>query len=177
MEESIFSQNLEYWRKIFPEQREIKWRNDWLENAYCKGCRLCCGPQGNDKPYPMGLLDSQITPSVARDFYMLNAHTAYLGAEGCKSLSPNGCRLPKYRRPIACGLFPFALVKGKLYLYKACPGAALASMDKIKELTKKIGAYLRSLPDQDARRISIDLSDQEIADKYLDLDCVIFESA
>lgn len=171
-----FLLTFEDWQKIFPEKRDLKWENDWLENDYCRDCRLCCGPQGDDEPFPMALTDAQIGPSNRRDFYMRDDSTALLGRAGCKSLEPGGCRLNKGARPLACGLFPLVLANGRLFLYKRCPAALFASPAEIESLTARAAEFLRGLPERDLRRISINLSDAVVAEKYEDLKISLFEN-
>ena len=165
---------LEDWQKIFPESRALIWKNGRLENGYCQNCRLCCGPQGDDEPFPMALLDEQATPDAGEHFYLLEPRVAYLGREGCKSLGKNGCLLPPEKRPPACGLFPIVLIDGKLYLYKRCPSAMLAGSEKFATLAMSAEKYLKNLGEQSAREISISVEPGELKEKYLDLGIEIF---
>lgn len=171
---SDFLRKLEEWQKIFPERRSLDWKNGRLENGYCKDCRLCCGPQGDDKPFPMALLDEQLAPDAAKHFYLLEPRVAYLGREGCKSLGKNGCLLPLKKRPPACGLFPIVLIDGRLYLYKRCPAAMLADAEEFAALASHAEKYLKSLGEHSARAISISVDPSELKEKYADLGIEIF---
>ena len=49
------------WKKRFPSPRTVTFADGVLVNEYCPDCRFCCGPQKEDIPFPMALLDSQIS--------------------------------------------------------------------------------------------------------------------
>ncbi|MDE5833614.1 MAG: hypothetical protein K2H64_11690 [Desulfovibrio sp.] len=174
MEKSVFLRNRAEWEKIFPLKRNVNWTGGKIENGYCADCRLCCGPQGDDDPFPMALLDEQTGPANALDFFMMDSHTACLGRDGCKSLGPAGCKLEQSRRPPACGLFPVVLIDGRLYFYKACPAVTLASSQELEALALKALKYLKNLPEKDCRRISISIPADEIAKKYIDTGLEVF---
>ncbi len=112
------------WRQRFPLQRDVHFDQGILSNDYCRDCRYCCGPQDCATPFPMKLLPSQQHAHLDRDFFLLAPDTACLDDRGCKSCGPEGCRLPRQRRPVACSLFPLVLLERGLYLYKICPSGA-----------------------------------------------------
>lgn len=165
---------LEKWQKVFPKKRKLAFKGMCLENDYCRDCRFCCGPQGDDEPFPMALLPNQLGPDNERDFFMLNANTAYLGKEGCKSLTPSGCRLPQNKRPVACGLFPIVLANGRLYLYLCCPAVILNTLADFATLAKEAENILRSFSKRELEHISITLAPDVLAEKYIDLGIQIF---
>ena len=109
------------WRQRFPLQRDVHFDQGILSNDYCRDCRYCCGPQDCATPFPMKLLPSQQHDHLERDFFLLAPDTACLDDRGCKSCGPEGCLLPRQRRPVACSLFPLVLLDTGLYLYKICP--------------------------------------------------------
>ena len=109
------------WRQRFPLQRDVHFDQGILSNDYCRDCRYCCGPQDCATPFPMKLLPSQQHAHLERDFFLLAPDTACLDDRGCKSCGPEGCLLPRQRRPVACSLFPLVLLDTGLYLYKICP--------------------------------------------------------
>lgn len=162
------------WRKQFPEKEILEWRGDWLENGYCSGCRLCCGPQGLDAPFPMALMPDQTGPENEKDFYMLDAATASLDGRGCKSSTAHGCRLPRHKRPPACGLFPFVLANGGIYLYKSCPAALFTPMVELAKMAKDAAAHLRSWDSENLRHLSLELFPSVLAEKYIDMNIQLF---
>lgn len=166
---------LEKWRPLASGCPAPVWQNGRLDNASCGQCRFCCGKQDNAEPFPMALLPEQLGPDNQDDFYMLDAHTAGLGAEGCKSASSSGCRLPVAKRPVACGLFPIVLVNGRLYLYQICPAVMFAPLDVFYRLAREVGDYLERFSIEDLRRISITLSDKILMDRYINLHIQIFD--
>ena len=111
------------WRQRFPLQRDVHFDQGILSNDYCRDCRYCCGPQDCATPFPMKLLPAQQHAHLERDFFLLAPDTACLDDRGCKSCGPEGCLLPRQRRPVACSLFPLVLLDTGLYLYKICPAA------------------------------------------------------
>lgn len=165
------------WRELDRAGKYIKWQGDRLESNWCAGCRLCCGPQGNDKPFPMALLPGQIGPRTADDFYMLDADTACLGAQGCKSDGPSGCVLPFAKRPVACGLFPVVLINGALYLYQMCPAAIFEPLARFYDLAREIARYLDSFSLADLRHISLTMSDTALLEKYINLHIRLFDES
>ena len=90
------------WRQRFPLQRDVHFDQGILSNDYCRDCRYCCGPQDCATPFPMKLLPSQQHAHLERDFFLLAPDTACLDDRGCKSCGPEGCLLPRQRRPVAC---------------------------------------------------------------------------
>ena len=118
-----FQHYFRLWEASFPQRREVRWANGYLHNAYCADCRYCCGPQDSATPFPMPLLPAQCHERLEDDFYLLDPVTPCLDDRGCKSCGPQGCRLPRPQRPIACGLFPLVLVRDALHLYQCCPAA------------------------------------------------------
>ncbi len=159
----------ERWARLFPQRQNMRFDNNVVQNPYCPQCRFCCGPQEEATPFPMALLDSQVSPRTPEDFYLLDRHTACLDQRGCKALGPCGCRLDNTLRPIACNLFPYVLVNGRLYLYRVCPASMFMDKDDLLALGKAVHAYLASLPERDRARISIERAKEDLAEKYLDL--------
>lgn len=174
-----FQKRFENWKKQFNEADNpclpLAWRGNWLENGWCAKCRYCCGPQGSDEPFPMPLLPSQVEPDNSQDFYMLDENTAYIGAEGCKSDTSTGCRLPASKKPIACGLFPIVLANGKLYLYQNCPSVIFTPLARFFKIAENAAAMLSDLHPDELRRISIELPENILAEKYIDLHIKLFE--
>lgn len=165
---------LKKWRSRFPTPRNLSWQNGLLKNGYCAECRYCCGPQGSDKPFPMHLLPRQIGPDTPDNFYLLDEQTASLDHRGCKSCTSHGCRLDFSKRPIACGLFPLVLANGRLYAYKICPATIFASLSELEALGQEAASWLRGLPDNDLRGISISLDPKKLSERYIDLDIRVF---
>lgn len=159
----------EKWTALFPDKHSMGFAGGVVSNPYCPQCRFCCGPQEETEPFPMALLDSQISARTKDDYYLLDEHTAALDQRGCRALGPCGCRLDNALRPFACNIFPYVLVNGRLYLYRVCPASLFAGEDELLELGRKVHAWLASLSAADVERISITRSDQDLADKYLDL--------
>ena len=123
----------------------------------------------------MALLPRQIHAGIEKDFYMLNADTAYMDGRGCKSCSARGCGLPREARPVACGLFPFALINGSLYAYKTCPAVLLTPPAKLALLGLEAARWLAALSIDDLRRISLDIAAPVLAEKYFSLSIQIFD--
>lgn len=159
----------EKWAALFPDKLSMGFANGVVSNPYCPQCRFCCGPQEETEPFPMALLDSQVSARTKDDFYLLDEHTAALDQRGCRALGPCGCRLDNALRPFACNIFPYVLVNGRLYLYKVCPASLFAEEGEARSLGRQVHAWLASLPEADVRRISITRSCQDLAEKYLDL--------
>lgn len=172
--ENGFWRNSEKWRKM--DQGALEWANGWLRNGNCADCKLCCGPQGiNDPPFPMPLLASQVSAETPDDFYLLDESTPYIGAQGCKSASPSGCRLSSEKKPIACRLFPLVLIEGKFYLYQNCPAVLFTPLLAFMELAEKAAEWLAEFPLEELRRLSISMPCETLSAKYIDLHIRIFE--
>lgn len=165
----------EKWQSVFQGGEPLSWEGSRLANSWCSDCRFCCGEQDNCEPFPMALLPEQIGPDTAADFYMINKNTAGLGAEGCKSCGPQGCRLPVEKRPVACGFFPIVLAKGGLYLYQICPAAMFIPLDYFYRLAREVALYLEKFSLAELKHISISLSDEVIMDKYINLHVRLFD--
>ncbi len=157
------------WARLFPEQRHVDFDDCVVTNDYCLDCRFCCGPQKESEPFPMALLDRQISDRTADDFYLLDDHTACLDQRGCKALGPAGCRLDRSLRPVACALFPFVLVNRRLYLYRVCPASMFVDAAALADMGRRIHAWLATLDPADIERISISRRPEDLAAKYLDL--------
>lgn len=170
-----FWKNYEKWKKGDGTGKKLEWQNNWLANAYCGDCRYCCGPQGEDKLFPMGLLDRQIDADTPKNFYLLDSHTAYLGARGCKALGERGCELSREKKPVACGLFPITLVNGRLYLYQQCPAVFFNPLAEFLDAAINAARFLADLSLEDLRRVSINLSVEILSRKYIDLHVKIFD--
>ncbi len=157
------------WAPLFPEPRPFFFREGVVRNAYCPDCRFCCGPQPEDEPFPMALLDRQISDRTPGDFHLLDPRTACLDRRGCKSLGPEGCRLDYALRPPACALFPYVLVNMNLYLYLVCPACLKTPLEELLGTGEDVFHWLSELPPADQRRISIRRRPEDLAEKYLDL--------
>ena len=157
------------WAERFPQEREVFFDGRVVRNAYCPDCRYCCGPQLDCDPFPMALLDRQLSERTAEDFYLMDEHTASLDERGCKSITPHGCRLDNDRRPVACNLFPYVLADMRLYLYECCPAAMFKPKEELMKVAGQVAAYLASLPYADVERISIHLPEKDLVRDYLDL--------
>lgn len=164
------------WREIFPRKRRLSWRDNRLQNGYCRDCRYCCGPQDSLVPFPMALLPSQIRPDLNKDFYLLDSDTAYIGSQGCKSDTPHGCRLSLAQRPVACGLFPLVLVNGSIYLYKTCPAVLFTPLVRFADLGLEAARFLLGFNLTELRHISLDLPCETLAQNYIDLRISIFDA-
>ena len=156
------------WRKHFPEPRQLTFLDGVLDNAYCPDCGLCCGPQAESEPFPMALLDRQISERTPDDFHLLDARTVSLDQRGCKSLGERGCRLPRNLRPIACNIFPIVLVKGGLFLYRCCPAALLLPEADWRRMAREVRDFLDKLPGADVRRLAITRRPDTVAAEYVD---------
>lgn len=157
------------WTGMFPVRLKVALEDGVLVNDYCPQCRFCCGPQDEEKPFPMALLDRQISARTPDDFYLLDSRTASLDRRGCKALGPDGCRLERALRPLACGLFPLVLVNRCLYLYKICPASMLEPLELFQDMAAQVKAMLDALPCADVDRISIARDPEDLKTKYLDL--------
>lgn len=157
------------WTRTFVEPRRVAFETPVLVNDYCVDCRFCCGPQAEAEPFPMALLDSQVSQRTPDDFYLLDRHTASLDRRGCKSLTPTGCRLEHRLRPVACGLFPLVLVNGRLYLYRTCPASLFVEPGRMLAMARQARDWLETLPEADIARISITRRPEDLAEKYVDL--------
>lgn len=166
---------LDKWQDLASSHAAPVWKDGRLDNAACAECRYCCGPQDNAEPFPMALLPGQIGKDNADNFYMLNKNTAGLGAQGCKSASDNGCRLPVAKRPVACSLFPIVLINGRLYLYQICPAVMFQPLAIFYQLGREIASWLMNFPLEDLQRISISLPEQTLLDRYINLHIQIFD--
>ena len=155
------------WTGMFPVRLKVALEDGVLVNDYCPQCRFCCGPQAEEKPFPMALLDRQISARTPDDFYLLDSRTASLDRRGCKSLGPSGCRLERPLRPLACGLFPLVLVNRRLYLYKICPASMLEPLESFREMAVRARDMLGALPAADVERISIARDPGDLKAKYL----------
>ena len=144
----------------------VRFEKHFLDNGFCGECRLCCGPQPGDEPYPMALLDSQLSTKTRETFYLLDAKTACLDERGCKALGATGCTLKREERPPACGLFPLVLMDGSLYLYRICPASLFIPMVTWLDLGQKALNWLASLPLTDQRRIAIHLPEHLLLERY-----------
>ena len=168
--QSIADQYRSLWKSMFTSPRNVEVRGGVLTNDYCIDCRFCCGPQPDgDEPFPMALLDRQITRQTGQDLYMIDRHTACLDQRGCRALGPNGCNLKRDLRPVACNIFPYVLINRRLYLYRICPVSMFLSSDRIFELAEVVRLWLDVQPEADIRRISIYRSPDELEEKYIDL--------
>ena len=168
-----FWNNFIKWKKL--RDKKVFWQNDWLKNDFCGECRLCCGPQGDDEPFPMPLLERQIKDDPKDRFYLLSPEIAYIGAEGCKSDTASGCSLSLQEKPVACNLFPIVLINGKLYLYQNCPAALFTPVAEFMETGKKAGEWLMKFKVEELKHLSIKMEDSMLAEKFIDLHIRIFE--
>lgn len=157
------------WARLFPEVRHVDFDGFVVTNDYCPDCRYCCGPQKESEPFPMALLDRQISGRTPDDFYLLDSHTACLDQRGCKALGPAGCRLERTLRPVACALFPFVLVNLRLYLYLICPASMFVDKAALLDMGGRVHVFLSSLDSADRARISISRRPEDLKAKYLDL--------
>lgn len=173
MEKDKFWDYYTKWLPLFKETSALIWEQNWIQNSLCKDCRYCCGPQGSDAPFPMGLLARQIGPDNSNNFYMLDSKTAYIGALGCKSDTSAGCRLNAWQKPVACGLFPIVLVNGSLYLYQMCPAVLSKPLSVFLDLAQKAARMLAQFDKEDLENISISLSCDELQKKYINLHITI----
>ncbi len=167
---------LETWRGLFPRRRSVRWRGTWLQNGYCRDCRYCCGPQDSSVPFPMALLPSQIRPDLDKDFFLLDGDTAYIGAQGCKSDTARGCRLPLALRPVACGLCPLVLANGGLFLYKTCPAVLFTPLLRFADLGLEAAHFLRRFSLEELRHISLELPCETLSRDYIDLRISLFDA-
>lgn len=165
------------WREQDSAKKAVTWDKNWIANDYCKDCRYCCGPQDSAYPFPMSLLPEQIDANTAENFYLLDRRTACLGAAGCKSDTPQGCRLPLAKKPIACGLFPIVLVNGRLYLYKNCPAVVFSPLVRFMDLGLKAANMLIGYSLDDLFHLSLWLNCDTLARSYIDLRIKIFDQS
>ena len=157
------------WHRRFPEPRRVVWQNGTLVNDYCPDCALCCGPQAESEPFPMALLDRQISARTSEDFYLLDAHTVSLDQRGCKALGQSGCRQPRQLRPVACNLFPVVLVNRELFLYRRCPASVLIPETAWQDMALRIQDWLNAMPPADINRISMTRRPEDLAARYQNL--------
>ena len=160
---------LRLWRSLFPEPRRVAFAAGSLVNEYCPACGFCCGPQEEATPFPMPLLDAQISARTPEDFHLLDPRTACLDGRGCKSLGETGCRLPRSLRPVACNIFPVVLVDCGLYLYRVCPAVMLTPEAAMRAIARQVQDYLNGFAASDLARLAITLPAEDLAAKYLNL--------
>lgn len=171
---TLYRHYLETWRARFPQPRVVCWQDDSLRNDYCPDCRYCCGPQDSNEPFPMALLPEQMRPDLGEDFYLLDAHTAFLDSRGCKACGAHGCRLPRARRPVACGLFPLVAANSGLYLYQTCPAVMLNPPALFADIALQAARRLAAIAPEDRRRLCLDLPAAVLARSYSDLHINLF---
>lgn len=164
------------WREVFPDERELRWVNGWLENDYCRDCRFCCGPQDSAMPFPMALSPAQAKNNAADRFHLLDCRTACLIQSGCKSSGPHGCRLSLAEKPIACGLFPIVLANGGLYLYQNCPAVVMTPLIRFMDIANEAAQMLAQLTKEELRHISLWPTAEKLAVSYIDLHISIFDA-
>ena len=174
--ENGFWDYVERWRKDFPDERKMRWENNWLENDYCAVCHFCCGPQDSSLPFPMGLLPRQCSPDAVKNFHLLDSYTACLLDSGCKSDSSHGCTLTLEEKPLACGLFPIVLANGGLWLYQHCPAVVFTPLIRFLDIARKVAALLNELTLEDLRHISLWFTAEKLASSYIDLRITIFDA-
>lgn len=90
-------------------------------------------------PFPWAFCPTSCALALPTTFFLLTKDTAFMDGRGCRSCTSQGCRLPRPERPVACGLFPFVLNLGELYLYQICPASMFTPLAHMAEL----GARLR----------------------------------
>ena len=163
------------WQKFKWTNPVIKWQGEWLENGFCYECRLCCGPQPGDKPFPMALLPEQIYPGIEETFYMYDETHASLDQRGCKALGAQGCSVSRDRRPPVCGLFPIVLTAGRLYLYTVCPAAILLPLSLWFSIGQKAKVWLQQLPLSGCKHLDIDVPIKVLVDRYIDLHLPVWD--
>lgn len=176
IKENGFWSYLDKWQSLAANGQPLEWTGSWLKNSWCASCRFCCGPQDSPEPFPMALLPAQLHADLERDFYLLDHDTAYIGAKGCKANSSHGCRLQREEKPLACGLFPIVLANGRLYLYQTCPASIFLPLAHFCNIAKDVAIMLDKYSLDDLRHISINLSADVLAAKYVDLHISIFDS-
>ena len=169
-----FWEYLAHWQKMFPRRRTVSWRNGWLQNGYCRDCRYCCGPQDFDEPFPMGLLPDQLRPGLANDFFLLTKDTAFMDGRGCRSCTSQGCRLPRPDRPVACGLFPFVLTAGELYLYQIGPASMFTPLAHMAEMGREAAAWLAKFSQREQEHIALNLPADVLTDRYIKLHISVY---
>lgn len=118
----------------------------------------------------MALLPRQLRPDLEKDFYLLDPKTACLDQRGCKSCGPDGCRLEREWRPVACGLFPLVVTSGGLYLYKTCPAVLLSPLADWLAIAESAASWLAGLDENELGQIAIDLPLETLASSYIDLE-------
>ncbi len=166
----IYQHYHDLWSRLFSSPLPVFFDGEVVRNAYCPNCRHCCAPQAEgDAPFPMALLDRQVSARTRDDFYLLDSHTACLDQRGCRALTPTGCRLDNSLRPVACNLFPCVLVEHRLWLYLICPASMLTERGRLATMGRQVHAWLDRLPAADVERISISVDSAVLAERYLDL--------
>lgn len=158
------------WRQRFSLQRDVHFDQGILSNDYCRDCRYCCGPQGCATPFPMKLLPSQQHDHLERDFFLLAPDTACLDDRGCKSCGPEGCLLPRQRRPVACSLFPLVLLDTGLYLYKICPAVFFLPLDRWLVMAREAVNWLVTLAPEDLKQLAIHIPEAIVRERFIDLE-------
>lgn len=162
------------WKKQTWSQPTVSWQDGFIANGFCPECRLCCGPQIGDKPFPMALLPEQLHARISEDFYMYDASHASLDERGCKALSAKGCNLPRSRRPPACGIFPIVLTYGSLFLYTLCPASLLMPLSTWLDLSYKVRDWLRTFPLEIQEHINIKVEGNFLLQRYVNLHVQVF---
>ena len=157
------------WQQQHWSNPQVIWRNGWLDNGFCFECRLCCGPQPGDEPFPMALLPTQINKDIDSVFYMYDSTHACLDARGCKALGKSGCTLQREQRPPACGLFPLVLTPRGLYLYTVCPASLFIALHEWLKFARNARTWLMQFPPEIRSHIAIYLQGSILQERYIDL--------
>ena len=165
---------LTLWRSTAWEDQSIRWREDHLLLGFCRQCRQCCAPQPKGLPVHMALLDWQLKEENRSLLTMLDEKTALLDSSGCTALGVKGCRLSYKLRPVCCSIYPFTLLRGRLYLSTLCPAVYFIPLIRWYEISDQVVAWLERFSLSDQRRISCDYPDAVLESCFFFLKRTLF---
>ena len=97
-----------------------------------------------------------------------------MDGRGCRSCTSQGCRLPRPERPVACGLFPFVLNAGELYLYQICPASMFTPLAQMAELGREAAAWLANFSQREQEHIALNLPADVLTDRYIKLHISVY---
>ena len=75
---------------------------------------------------------------------------------------------------MACGLFPFVLNAGELYLYQICPASMFTPLAHMAELGREAAAWLAKFSQREQEHIALNLPADVLTDRYIKLHITVY---